>query len=135
VIVWAVDPKRDSLQSFMDYIASYAKEILDAAGIFCRLRLPFDCEGIMLSGPVRHSLFLAVKEALNNIIRHAKATEVELVMTVQFNQLELVIRDNGQGFDLNSARLGDGLRNMQTRLVALGGSCAIISKAWRRHNG
>jgi len=128
VIVWAVDPKRDSLQSFMDYTASYAKEILDAAGIFCRLRLPFDCDGIMLSGPVRHSLFLAVKEALNNIIRHARATEVELVMTVQFNQLELVIKDNGHGFDLNSARLGDGLRNMQSRLAALGGSCAIISK-------
>ena len=128
VIVWAVDPKRDSLQSFADYVASYAKEFLDASGIVCRLKIPIECDGVTLSGPVRHGLFLAVKEALNNIIRHAAANEVELVISLVSNRLEIAIKDNGRGFDWNLIRPGEGLGNLRDRLASLGGECLINSQ-------
>jgi len=127
VIVWAIDPRRNSLQSFADYVGSYAEELLSTSNIHCRFRIPIECGSVTLPGPARHSLFLAIKEALNNIIRHASATEVELRMTQFEQQLEIVIADNGCGFFWNAIRPGNGLANLQERLRALHGQCDIQS--------
>jgi signal transduction histidine kinase len=129
VIVWAVDPKRNSLQSFADYVGSYVKEFLSASNILCRLKIPIECDPVVLPGAVRHSLFLAIKEALNNIVRHASATEVELQLTrMENNCLRIVISDNGRGFDPDTVQRGDGLGNLRDRLDALNGECQIMSK-------
>jgi len=128
VIVWAIDPKRNSLQSFADYIGSYADELLSASGVVCRLKIPIECDAIALPGPARHSLFLAVKEALNNVIRHAAATEVELQISQLGDCLQVVIADNGRGFDWNAIRRGHGLTNLQERLETLRGQCHIESQ-------
>jgi len=128
VIVWAIDPKRNSLQSFADYLGSYAEELLSASSTVCRLRIPIECDAVTLTGSARHSLFLAVKEALNNVIRHAPATEVELQITQFDHRLEIVIADNGRGFDWNTIRRGNGLTNIRQRLEALHGQCQIESQ-------
>jgi signal transduction histidine kinase len=128
VIVWAIDPKRDSLQSFADYLGSYATELLAASNVVCRLRIPIECDAVTLPGAARHNLFLAVKEALNNVIRHASATEVELQMTWADHRLEIVIADNGRGFDGSAIRRGHGLVNLQERLKTLNGQCHIESQ-------
>jgi signal transduction histidine kinase len=128
VIVWAIDPKRNSLQSFADYLGSYAEELLSTSSIVCRLRIPIECEAVALPGAARHSLFLASKEALNNVIRHACATEVELKMTQFDHHLEIVIADNGRGFEWNALRRQNGLLNLQERLGALDGQCQIESQ-------
>lgn len=127
VIVWAIDPKRNSLQSFADYLGSYAEELLSASNIVCRLRIPIDCDGAALPGAARHSLFLASKEALNNVLRHSSATEVELKMTQFDHRLEIVIADNGRGFEWSALRRRNGLLNLQERLGALHGECQIKS--------
>jgi signal transduction histidine kinase len=131
VIVWAIDPRRNSLQSFADYVGSYAEELLCASNIVCRFRIPIECGSVTLPGAARHSLFLAVKEALNNVIRHAAATEVELRMTQVDHRLEIVIADNGRGFFSGTVRHGNGLANLQERLGALQGECNIESQAGR----
>jgi signal transduction histidine kinase len=77
---------------------------------------------------VRHSLLLAIKEALNNVIRHSSATEVELRMAQFDDRLEIVIADNGRGFDRNAMRSGNGLTNIRERLEALGGQSHIESE-------
>ncbi|MGA2542386.1 MAG: carbohydrate-binding protein [Verrucomicrobiota bacterium] len=128
VIVWAIDPKHNSLQSFADYLGSYAEELLSKSSIVCRLRIPIECDAVILTGTARHSLFLAIKEALNNVIRHASATQVELQMTQVENRLEIVIADNGRGFDWNAIRRGNGLTNIRERLEALHGQCQIESQ-------
>ncbi len=128
VIVWAVDPKHDSLQSFTDYIGGYANELLSSTKIVCRLKFPIECDAVTLPGPVRHSLFLALKEALNNVIRHASATEVKLQMAQVNNSLEIVVADNGCGFDFKTVHLGNGLTNIRERLEALNGQCNIESR-------
>jgi signal transduction histidine kinase len=125
VIVWAVDPKHNSLQSLADYIESYTKELLSVSGIVCRSRIPIECGTVELSGTARHSLLLAIKEALNNVIRHASATEVELRMSLSDDHLEIVIADNGRGFDWNAIQRGNGLTNLQVRLQSVGGQCLI----------
>jgi signal transduction histidine kinase len=127
IIVWAIDPKRDSLQSFADYLGSYAGELLAASGIACRLGIPIECEAVVLSGTARHSMFRAIKEALNNVIRHASATQVELRLTQSSGRIEIIVADNGRGFDGEAIRRGHGLANMRERLEALHGQCQIES--------
>lgn len=129
VIVWAIDPKRNSLQSFADYLGRYATELFSASNIACRFKIPIECEAVTLSEPARHSLFLAVKEALNNVIRHASATEVEIQIAQLENWLQIVIADNGEGFDPNTIRRGNGLANLDERLKLLHGECDIESHA------
>jgi signal transduction histidine kinase len=128
VIVWAIDPGRNSLQSFADYLGGYAEELLSASNIVCRFEIPIECEAVVWPGPTRHSLFLAIKEALNNVIRHASATEVELQMKQVDHRLEIVIADNGCGFVADTVRRGNGLANLQERLTALNGQCHIESQ-------
>jgi signal transduction histidine kinase len=128
VIVWAIDPKRNSLQSFADYVGGYAKELLSSSSIVCRLKIPIECDPFTLAGAVRHSLFLGVKEALNNVIRHSSATEVELQMVQLPERMQIVIADNGCGFDLKTVKRGHGLTNLRERLDALHGECRIESR-------
>jgi signal transduction histidine kinase len=125
VIVWAVDPKHNSLQSFADYLESYTRELLSASGIVCRCRMPIECGAVALSGTTRHSLLLAIKETLNNALRHAAATEIELEMVPTYDHLEIAITDNGCGFDWKAIERGNGLTNVQVRLQNLGGQCHI----------
>jgi signal transduction histidine kinase len=127
VIVWAIDPTRNSLQSFADYVSSYANEFLAASGVVCRLKIPIECKAISLSGTARHNLFLAIKESLNNIIRHAGATEVELQLVQLDHRLEITVIDNGRGFERASAGDRHGLANIEHRLAALRGECRIES--------
>jgi signal transduction histidine kinase len=127
LIIWAINPKHDSLQSFADYLEIYAEELFSAAGIICRFKIPIEFTAASLNGPIRHSLLLAVMEALNNIIRHASAREVELKIAQLNGRLEIVIADNGCGFDPGAIRAGDGLRNLHERMQGLDGNCRIES--------
>ena len=128
VIVWAIDPKRNSLQSFADYLGRYATELFSATNIVCRFNIPIECEAAVLTESARHSLFLAVKEALNNVIRHASATEVELQISQLDGRLQIVIADNGCGFEWNAIQPGNGLANLRERLEAQNGECRIESQ-------
>jgi signal transduction histidine kinase len=69
---------------------------------------------------------MAIKEALNNIVRHAEAREVEFSMAVEEGGLAIDITDNGKGFE--GAGFGHGLKNLRARLGKLGGTCVIESR-------
>jgi signal transduction histidine kinase len=127
VIVWAVDPEDNSLQSLADYLSGFAGEYLSHSGVVCRFKIPVAFPAIMLEGRVRHDLFLAVKETLNNVVRHAKASEVELGIAAGDGALEITLADDGKGFDLSIAGPGNGLKNLRSRLAKLDGSCVVES--------
>jgi signal transduction histidine kinase len=131
VIVWAVDPEDNSLQSMADYLSGFAGEYLSHSNVVCRFRIPVSLPELMFEGRTRHDLFLAVKETLNNVVRHAQATEVEFSLVVALNALEIVIADNGRGFDASAATDGNGLNNLRSRLQKLGGSCIVESQVGR----
>jgi signal transduction histidine kinase len=128
VIVWLVNPRKDSLPSFVGYLGSYTEEFLSVSKIDCRLRIPLDLPPLPLSAEARHSLFLAVKEILNNVARHAHASEVTMEMAVKKSELEITIADNGCGFNYSTSTKGNGLENLRERVTKLGGQCRIESK-------
>ena len=131
-IVWAVNPRNDTLAHLVDYAGQFALDYLRVAGIRCRLDLPQQIPARELSTDLRHNLFLAVKEALHNIVKHSAATEVWLRASFTVHTLDIVIEDNGRGFaNVPDDALADGLRNMEQRMTDIGGRCSIESQPGR----
>jgi signal transduction histidine kinase/ligand-binding sensor domain-containing protein len=129
-IVWAVNPSNDTLNHVIDYIGQFTWDYLRVAGIRCRLDLPENPPERNIPADTRHNLFLVIKEALNNVVKHAAATEVWLRVSIASERLEVIVEDNGRGFDQPPRDAwADGLRNMRNRLSDIGGECRIESRA------
>jgi signal transduction histidine kinase len=98
--------------------------LLRAAGISCRLDVPMELPTASLPANVRHHLYLAFKEALHNVVKHAGATEVWLRLKVSPREITLVIEDNGRGFrrGTGTATGEDGLVNLGQRMSEIGGN-------------
>jgi signal transduction histidine kinase len=136
-IVWAVNPKHDSLDSLVTYLGRFAQNFLSSAGIRCRLDVPLHLPSWTLTAEVRHNVFLAFKEALHNVIKHANASEARISLELLPGGFVLVIADNGCGFDLAGIHMpdrrpaptdlrlagGNGLVNMRKRLEEICGRC------------
>jgi signal transduction histidine kinase len=126
-IVWAVDPNRDTLASVAQYLSSYVEEFLAGLKVACRVQIPNSFPDLVVPGEVRHHLFLAAKEALNNAIRHGNATEINFRFRVSQDRLVISITDNGSGFDIAGHSNGYGLINLRNRLEHLNGRCVLES--------
>jgi signal transduction histidine kinase len=129
-IVWAVNPENDTVDGLVGFITHYADQFFESTNVHCRLEMPVELSPGTLPAEARHSLFLVVKEALNNILKHSRATEVQLRVFENESSLEIVIEDNGVGFDTstpNARRSGNGLENMRKRVEGLGGTFVITS--------
>jgi ligand-binding sensor domain-containing protein/signal transduction histidine kinase len=136
-MVWAVNPQKDTLDHLVSYIGQYAQEYFRKTGIECELEIPDRVPVQPLSSQSRHHLFLAVHEALTNILKHSAATRARIVMTCRDTDFEIAISDNGTGFDpvssesnspSSAAGFCNGLGNMRRRLGELDGRCVIKSR-------
>lgn len=123
-VVWAVNPKHDSVAGLVSHLREFAPEFLASAGLHCRLDFPPPQPDSPLRAKVRHHLFLVVKEALHNVLKHARATEVWLRLRLEGSLLLLTIEDDGRGFtppEPQSPQAGNGLASMRERSRQLGG--------------
>jgi signal transduction histidine kinase len=128
-ILWAVNPRRDTLRDFVAYVCKYAEEFLKPTQIQCILEVDPELSAAAFDLPLRRSLLMAIKETLNNAVKHSRATELRLQIRWQGQRLIAVVLDNGGGFDpavLKSER--NGLVNMSQRMIELGGSCVVVSQ-------
>jgi signal transduction histidine kinase len=131
-VVWAVNPRNDSAEGFITYFHRWAQAYLGNAGLRVRWDLPVETPDLPLAAEVRHHLFLACKEAVANVVKHAGATEARLTCRITPRGLDIGIADDGRGFVAGrSTEAGDGLANLRERLVAIGGTCDIRSKPGR----
>ena len=135
-IVWAVNPRHDTVEGLANYLEKFALDFLGAAGIRCRLDFPEQYPLLPLTSEIRHNLFLAFKEALHNVVKHAAAPEASIALRLSADALELAVKDAGRGFepgqlDPTPDRVagGNGLDNMHRRLHQLRGTCEIHSAA------
>jgi signal transduction histidine kinase len=136
-MVWAVNPQNDTLDHLLSYIGQYAQEYFRKTGIECDLKIPERVPFQPISSQSRHHLFLAVHEALANILKHSGATRASITMACRSADFEIIISDNGSGFDLASsesdspssaAGFCNGLGNMRRRMGEMGGRCVIESR-------
>ena len=124
-IVWAVNPRNDTLSDLTHYLCRHAENFFDGTSTECVFELPQTIPPLMLSTEVRHQVFLAAKEAMNNILKYAAASQVRIRLVVNPDNFELLIEDNGRGFDPAAVepRLGggNGLNNLRERMQGIGG--------------
>lgn len=128
-IVWAIDPHNDMLENMILYLSSYAEEFLAPAGLSLRLDVPLQLPPWPLPAAVRHNVFLAFKEALNNIVKHAGAGTVQVKLVIEQRRFRLIVRDDGRGMQADPAQseAGNGLKNMRNRMGKIGGTCRVTS--------
>jgi ligand-binding sensor domain-containing protein len=119
-IVWAVSPRHDHFDSIVHRMRHFTEDALpdgevdfDTAGLPTTLPLPLE---------YRRPLYLIFKEAVNNVARHAHASRMLVRIAAHEDSLELVIEDNGVGFDPAAARNGEGLASIRRRIKELSGS-------------
>jgi ligand-binding sensor domain-containing protein/signal transduction histidine kinase len=125
-IVWTVNPANDSLDGLVNYLCKYAQEYLDVAGLRYRLEAPAQLPAVPISPELRHNVFLVAKEAINNVLKHARASSVWLRLRLAPGRLELEIEDDGRGLSPEDQAKGrSGLLNMRRRMEEVGGCFAI----------
>lgn len=129
--VWTVNPENDHLEALGSYLGQMVNQLCQQAQLRCRLHLGDLPPDIQVSSHTRHHVTLAVKEAVHNVVKHARASEITLRVVWTEGKLTISIQDNGRGFSLNGTPLGHGLANMKRRLAELGGTCAIQHEAGR----
>jgi signal transduction histidine kinase/ligand-binding sensor domain-containing protein len=127
-IVWTVNPSNDTLDGLVNYICKNAQEYLAVAGLRYRVDMPADLPPAAISPEARHNVFLAAKEAVTNVVRHARASEAWLRLRLESQRFTLEIEDNGRGpggKDEKAAASRNGLRNMRRRMEDVGGEFFI----------
>jgi ligand-binding sensor domain-containing protein/signal transduction histidine kinase len=127
-IVWAVNPQHDTLEGLVEYLSQSADDFLEDTTIRSRVKLPATLPHYSIPAETRHQFFLAFREALNNAVKHAEASEIQLEVLARPSELQIRIADNGIGFDpaMPQGR-GNGLTNMRKRLEGIGGRFAVTS--------
>ena len=125
-IVWAANPANDTLDSLVTYACKYAQEYFQTAGLSYRLEAPEQLPATPLPPDVRHNVFLAFKESVNNVVKHAQASAAKVRVRLAGGRFTIEIEDNGRGLPPGAEKKGrNGLRNMRKRMEDVGGEFAV----------
>jgi PAS domain S-box-containing protein len=109
-------------------LADSIEDLIENINATKKITAVFLCEEIdenILNENQKLTLFRIVQEALNNIVRHAEATETIIELSIQKNIFKLIIKDNGKGFDPTSVKNGAGLNNIRNRVYLLNGNLTL----------
>ncbi|HVV72990.1 MAG TPA: sensor histidine kinase, partial [Verrucomicrobiae bacterium] len=128
-IVWTVNPSNDTLDGLINYVCKYAQEYLALAGLKYRLDVPPNLPSLPISPELRHNAFLAAKEAVNNVVKHSKASSAWLRLELHPDRFVLEIEDDGRGLNPADQKKGrNGLKNMRKRMQDVGGTFEVVSR-------
>jgi len=142
-IIWAINPQNNTLDNLSAYLRKCAAAVFEMTPVQCHLDFPETVPDHPISAEFRRHIFMVVKEAMHNVVKHAKATEVEMKLISNDHTLEILIKDNGQGFvpaTISGAETpngrgvsggGNGLPNMNKRMAEVGGQFEIQSQPQR----
>jgi signal transduction histidine kinase len=125
-IIWSMNPDYDTLNDLIAYTRRHCAEFLTDHNLEHQLEIPQTITDLPLSGEQRRNIYLVIKEALHNIVKHANATKVKIVFQLNGQQLNVTIHDNGHGLQQTSP-FGNGLKNMRRRVKNIGGDFEIES--------
>jgi signal transduction histidine kinase len=125
-IVWFINPKHDTLESLLFYIREHLTDFFESAGMECRFDIPDVIPALPLSADARRDIFMVVKEAATNVVKHSGATEVQVRGRIDEAAVEIRIEDNGRGMGQERrSAFGNGMENMQRRMKNIGGTFDI----------
>jgi len=133
--IWSIDPRRDDLKSLLLRLRHFTAAVFQAQSISADFRLPVEVGALRLDPEQRREIYLILKEALNNVARHAAALNVRVSVTNEKDMLHITVEDDGKGF-ITGTRVeredgGRGIPSMTDRAKRVGGSLGIASEPGR----
>ncbi len=120
-VIWAIDPKYDSLQDFIFSFKNYAYEVCEAKNIKLQIEIK-DIENIKVNSQIKRCMQLISKEALNNALKYSQCSIIVYSLSVKNKSIYLKIKDNGIGFDTKTTKYGRGISNMEKLVNEMSGS-------------
>ncbi len=127
-IIWAMNEKNNSLEDLLYYMRSYTAKYCEENNLKYKINIPEPIPPAMISGEMRRQIFLTVKESLHNVVKHADASNISVVIQLD-KYLTITIQDDGKGLDLQAMKnAGNGLRNMDQRIRSINGELLIENK-------
>ncbi|MEO6692612.1 MAG: ATP-binding protein, partial [Saprospiraceae bacterium] len=126
-IVWTINPENDQFEKIILRMRGFAYELLGAKGMDFEFVADEELAKLKLPMEVRKNLYLIFKEATNNMVKYAGASKAMFTIKEEKNNLIMMIRDNGQGYDMNKLTEGNGIKNMKKRAEEIGGKLLIES--------
>ncbi|MFI5185565.1 MAG: two-component regulator propeller domain-containing protein [Chitinophagales bacterium] len=128
-IIWILNPRNDTLESLAAYIREYALKFFEPFSVEVQFDYPEKFYDIKLSEETRRNIFLAIKESLNNIGKHAWCNKVKISIDLIPGKITITLQDDGKGFDTTQTRqFSNGLINMRNRIEQVGGKYRISSE-------
>lgn len=126
-LLWSLDESHDTLFSLTVKIRQTVHQLLRNSGIEPKITVQLEDENQEISGPSRRHIILMLKEVINNTIKHAEATKLDIMISSTHRDLRLSIRDNGVGFDTGQEYAGYGLKSIGKRAKDMGATIEINS--------
>ncbi len=126
-IVWAINPRRDALSDLTHRMRRFGNDTCSAADLQFKFQAPPDGDSLRLTADLRREIYLIFKEAVNNAVRHADADAIDAALAIERQHLVLTIRDNGRGFQPDTAVDGNGLGSMRRRAGAVNGRLDVVT--------
>jgi len=123
--VWMLNPKNNELEALVDFLCRLVSELCKLAEIRCRIDAMPAFPKVAISHEFRHNVSLAVKEAINNALKHSFATEIKMTIRLDENLLKITIADNGVGITRDPGKAGLGLESISQRMASIRGKCVI----------
>ena len=130
-IIWSLSPKHDSLESLINYTRQFVNNMFEPTSIQYLFNVPDAIPDVSLSPDFRRNAFLILKEAVNNVIRHSRASSASVSISLSGNRVKFEVMDDGIGFSESATSVrgkpGFGIKSMRERAVALGTVLEIAS--------
>jgi hypothetical protein len=128
-IIWIVNSQHNTLNDFAIHVCRYTERFLESAPIRFRFDVEYELPPKTLPQLARRNLVLAVKEALNNAVKHSHATELMVQIKLDGSTFIVMVEDNGIGFDYQRANPErNGLNNMMLRMEEIGSDFKIVTR-------
>jgi len=130
-IVWAINPQKDSLNDLLGRMRRFAADMLTARSIEFQFQTPHAEDDVQLGANIRREVFLIFKESINNLVKHSSCSRVEVRFQIDEDKLQLMVCDDGKGFDTSAESDGHGLTSVKDRAAGLGADIQIVSEPGR----
>lgn len=123
--VWMLNPKNNQLEALVDFLCRLVSELCRLSAIRCRIDAMSVTENVTISHEFRHNVSLAVKEIVNNALKHSFATEIKMSIQFENKHLKITVTDNGVGITREPNKASLGLENLTQRMASIRGKCVI----------
>jgi signal transduction histidine kinase len=126
-IVWSINPKNDSLENLLLRIKRFAAQLFEAKNIEYEINISEDLQSFKIPMEIRQHLYLMIKEAINNIIKHSQCTSALINIEQLNDHLIIIITDDGKGFNMQGTAYGNGIINLKERAKIIHAALSITS--------